>query len=258
MIDRLWSALTPDERGLVTAVVQHAQSGQVLMVAMVSRESLARTLERRRVTFWSRSRRRLWEKGETSNNTLDLVELWVDCDGDALVIRARPRGPTCHTGRASCFYRVVDEPGDAAADTKADAELAGDTETDLRVVDGGPVSNAALLDRLGVVIEDRKAARGATHKQGESYVRRLIDGGAPAISAKIEEEAGELIEALCAEVEDPAHITAEAADLLFHVMVGLAEKGLSLSAVRSVLGARLGLSGIDEKARRGPTGPSSA
>ncbi len=232
-VEEIWSALKPDERGLVTAVVQHVESHQVLMVAMVNREALERTLERRRVTFWSRSRSCIWEKGETSNNTLDLVELWVDCDGDALVVRARPRGPTCHTGRASCFYRVVDE-GPA-----------------LRVVDAGPPASAAILDRLTGVIEDRKAGRGTTNPEGKSYVRSLIERGPAAISAKIEEEAGELIEALCAEAEDREHITAEAADLLFHTMVGLAAKGLDIAAVRDVLGRRLGLSGIDEKARRG-------
>ncbi len=232
-VEKIWSACRPDERGLVTAVVQHAESHQVLMVAMVNREALERTLVRRRVTFWSRSRSCIWEKGETSNNTLDLVELWVDCDGDALVVRARPRGPTCHTGRASCFYRVVEE-GPA-----------------LRVVDAGPPASASILDRLTGVIEDRKAGRGTTNPEGKSYVRSLIERGSEAISAKIEEEAGELIEALCAEVEDREHITDEAADLLFHTMVGLAAKGLDIAAVRDVLGRRLGLSGIDEKARRG-------
>lgn len=231
---RIWSALKPDERGLVTAVVQHAESGQVLMVAMVNQEALARTLERRRVTFWSRSRSCLWEKGETSKNTLDLVELWVDCDGDALVIRALPRGPTCHTGRTSCFYRVVTGTGGE----------------ELRVVDDGPPSALSILDRLTGVIEDRKAGRGTTNPEGKSYVRSLIERGPAAISAKIEEEAGELIEALCAEAEDLEHIKAEAADLLFHTMVGLAAKGLDIAAVREVLGERLGLSGIDEKARR--------
>jgi len=236
-VERIWSALKPDERGLVTAVVQHAESGQVLMVAMVNREALARTLERRRVTFWSRSRSCIWEKGETSNNTLDLVELWVDCDGDALVVRALPRGPTCHTGRASCFYRVVE--GGAA----------------LRIVDAGPPSPSpsSTLDRLTGVIEDRKAGRGTTNPEGKSYVRSLIERGPAAISAKIEEEAAELIEALCAEAEDLEHIKAEAADLLFHTMVGLAAKGLDIAAVRDVLGERLGLSGIDEKARRSAT-----
>jgi len=240
-VERIWSALKPDERGLVTAVVQHAESGQVLMVAMVNREALARTLERRRVTFWSRSRSCIWEKGETSNNTLELVELWVDCDGDALLVRALPSGPTCHTGRASCFYRV----------TQGDAEL--------RLVSEGPPSpsssssSSPILERLTGLIEERKAGRGTTNREGKSYVRSLIERGPAAISAKIEEEAGELSEALCAEVEDLEHIKAEAADLLFHTMVGLAAKGLDIAAVRDVLGERLGLSGIDEKARRSVT-----
>lgn len=230
-LDRLWAALRPDDRGLVSAVVQHPASGQILMVGMMSREALARTLERRRVTFWSRSRACLWEKGESSGNTLDLVDLWVDCDGDALVARAWPRGPTCHTGAVTCFFRQVSpagELGEAAA---------------------GPTPAAALFDRLSAVIEARKAGEGATNRAGKSYVRGLLDGGAPAIAAKIEEEAGELIEALGG--DDREHIAAEAADLIFHVMVGLAAKGLDIAVVRDVLARRLGISGIDEKAARG-------
>ena len=242
-IDRLWARLKPDARGLVTAVVQDAARGLVLMVGVMSREALARTIARRRVTFWSRSRRRLWEKGESSGNTLDLVDLWVDCDGDALVARARPRGPTCHTGQVSCFYRVLPENAAAAAGGE------------LREIAEGPVVAAVqgdLLDRLTAVIEARKAGEGATNREGKSYVRHLLDRGPAKIAAKITEEAAELCEALCAEGDDLdlEHVAAEAADLLFHAMVGLSARGLSLDDVRRVLDARMGLSGIDEKASR--------
>ncbi|MEZ4379977.1 MAG: bifunctional phosphoribosyl-AMP cyclohydrolase/phosphoribosyl-ATP diphosphatase HisIE [Nannocystaceae bacterium] len=240
-IDRLWAELKPDAQGLVTAVVQDAERGQVLMVGMMSREALARTIARRRVTFWSRSRRCLWEKGESSGNTLDLVDLWVDCDGDALVARARPRGPTCHTGQVSCFYRRVPEDAASAA-AGALVEVAA-----------GPPPPGDRLDRLTAVIEARKAGRGATQREGKSYVRHLLDRGPEKIAAKITEEAGELAEAICAEGDDLdlEHVAAEAADLLFHAMVGLSARGLSLDDVRRVLDARMGLSGLDEKARRG-------
>ena len=97
-----------DERGLLSAVVVDAQSGEVLVVAFMNEDALSATRSTRNVTFWSRSRQALWMKGETSGNVLKLVEIRVDCDQDALVIRAQPAGPTCHTGETSCFYRVLD------------------------------------------------------------------------------------------------------------------------------------------------------
>ncbi|MEE4316332.1 MAG: phosphoribosyl-AMP cyclohydrolase [Erythrobacter sp.] len=103
-----------DPAGLLTAVVVDAASGEVLVVAHMNREALDRTLESGKVHFWSRSRQALWLKGETSGHYLDALEIRVDCDQDALVIRARPAGPTCHTGARSCFYRRV-ESGDEGA-----------------------------------------------------------------------------------------------------------------------------------------------
>lgn len=105
-----------DDHGLLCAVVLDSQSKQVLVVAFMNEESLARTFETGNVTFWSRSRQKLWMKGETSGNVLKVVEILVDCDQDALVIYAEPAGPTCHTGRTSCFYRRLDlDANDASA-----------------------------------------------------------------------------------------------------------------------------------------------
>ncbi len=103
--------------GLIPAVVQDADNGQVLMVGYMDAEAVRRTLEKRLVTFWSRSRREYWTKGETSGHVLELVEVRADCDGDALLVRARPHGPTCHTGEQSCFFEPLDPAriGDAAA-----------------------------------------------------------------------------------------------------------------------------------------------
>ncbi|MBC8069519.1 MAG: phosphoribosyl-AMP cyclohydrolase, partial [Deltaproteobacteria bacterium] len=122
----MWSAASPDARGLITAVVQHAHTGVVLMVGAMNREALARTLADGRVTFFSRSRQCIWQKGETSGNTLALVELRIDCDGDALLVQALPAGPTCHTGKSSCFYRPAGVPlGDDDGPTPGiDATLA--------------------------------------------------------------------------------------------------------------------------------------
>ena len=98
-----------DNNGLVPAIVQHVRSGEVLMLGYMNEQSLAQTRETGRVTFWSRSRNELWQKGATSGNVLRLVEVRQDCDGDALLVLAEPEGPTCHTGSRSCFYRNVDD-----------------------------------------------------------------------------------------------------------------------------------------------------
>ena len=106
-----WEGLIFDERGLIPVVAQDARTGRVLMVAWANREALDATLETGQLTFYSRSRGRLWRKGETSGNGLTLVEMRVDCDQDALLLRVTPAGPACHTGRRSCFYRRVEADG---------------------------------------------------------------------------------------------------------------------------------------------------
>lgn len=228
----LWALLRPDAQGLVTAVVQHDHTGQVLMVGHMSAEALAATLAHGRVTFWSRSRRELWEKGVTSGHTLQLRALRVDCDGDALLVRALPAGPTCHTGTTSCFFRRVEGP-DAAA---------------LPADDGPPPGPDPTLEQVFAVILERKAGRGMTNPEGGSYVRRLLDRGAATINAKLTEEAAELARAIEGEADE--RVAAEAADLVFHAMVGLAHRGLHLHDVARVLASRFGRSGIDEKAGR--------
>ena len=107
-----------DDKGLICAVVQDHQTGQVLMVGYMNEEALGITLREQQACFWSRSRQKLWRKGETSGNVLELEELRIDCDGDALLLRCTPAGPTCHTNETSCFYRTVDAGGRV--------ELAGD------------------------------------------------------------------------------------------------------------------------------------
>lgn len=229
---QLWAQLQPDSRSLVPAVVQHAETGQVLMLGYMNQEALDATLSRRKVTFWSRSRAALWEKGETSGNGLALVGIRVDCDGDALLVQALPAGPTCHTGTTSCFFRRV-EGTDAAA---------------LPEDDGPPPSTAATLERVWHVILERKAGRGATQREGKSYVRGLLDAGASKIGEKITEEAEELTRAIAGESD--ARVASEAADLVFHALVGLAHRGVDPTAVADVLAARFGTSGIDEKRSR--------
>lgn len=217
-----------DGDGLVVAVVQHAGDDRILMVGYMNRDALERTIATGQVTFWSRSRRALWRKGETSGNTLTLVDLRLDCDGDAVLVRVQPAGPTCHTERPSCFFRY-----------------GSDTWT----TDRGPAPSLhPMLARVYAVIVERRAGRGITSASGRSYVRSLLEAGLAKIAAKIREEADELATAL--ESEPPDRVAAEAADLLFHVLVGLAARSLGLDAVATVLGQRAGTSGIDEKAAR--------
>ena len=214
--------------------VLQSQSGESRERTRKRLQSLAATLESGRVTFWSRSRQQLWQKGETSGHYLDVEDLRIDCDGDALVVRARPQGPTCHTGRTSCFFRRVE--GDDASALPSD--------------DGPSPVPSAILQRIFAVIEDRAAERGTTDAEGKSYVRTLLAAGTTAINAKIAEEAAELGLALAGETDQ--RVANEAADLLFHTLVGLVGRGVTLESVADVLAARFGQSGIDEKRGRKP------
>jgi phosphoribosyl-AMP cyclohydrolase / phosphoribosyl-ATP pyrophosphohydrolase len=209
-----------DDRGLVPCVVQDADRGHVLMVAWMNAEALRLTRETGTVHFWSRSRQALWKKGETSGNTLALVELRFDCDADTLLVRARPAGPACHTGKPTCFYRI-DGDGDD---------------------DGLPA--VTILDRLDRILVARRDQATAE----KSYTKSLLDAGMPKILAKIAEEHGELAAELPA--GDDAKVIHEAADLLFHVMVGLTARGISFDKIEAELARRFGTSGHVEKARR--------
>lgn len=112
-----WNELVKfDTNGLVCAVIQHETTGQVLMVGYMNEESLTRTIAERKACFWSRSRKKLWLKGESSGNFLHVKEVRVDCDGDALIVKCAPQGPTCHTNETSCFYRKVEGDGTITLD----------------------------------------------------------------------------------------------------------------------------------------------
>jgi phosphoribosyl-AMP cyclohydrolase / phosphoribosyl-ATP pyrophosphohydrolase len=206
-----------DERGLVPAVVQDAALGTVLMLAWMNEDALRLTRETRVAHFWSRSRQALWKKGETSGNTLAVVEIRVDCDIDAVLVRATPAGPTCHTGATSCFFHHED----------------GD--------DDGPA--LPILHRLARLLEARRDSTAE-----KSYTKSLFDAGMPKILAKIAEEHGELAAELPA--GDDAKVIHETADLLFHVMVGLAARHIPIEAVLGELTRRFGTSGHVEKAQR--------
>jgi phosphoribosyl-ATP pyrophosphohydrolase/phosphoribosyl-AMP cyclohydrolase len=197
--------LTFDGAGLIPAVVQDERTGQVLMLGYMNAESLDATQRTGRVTFWSRSRDELWEKGATSGNTLRLVAIDVDCDGDALLVRADPTGPTCHTGASSCF-------------------------------DDSTRQGFAALEGLWDVITSR-----VTQRPEGSYTAALLAEGPEGPGRKLVEEATEVLLAM----KDHANgigaedrIAEEAADLVYHLLVALAERGVRATAVVDVLRSR--------------------
>jgi phosphoribosyl-ATP pyrophosphohydrolase/phosphoribosyl-AMP cyclohydrolase len=214
--------LSYGEQGLIAAIVQDRLTGQVRMLGYMNREALVATLRTGRATFFSRSRGELWEKGATSGHTLHVASIHADCDADALVLMADPVGPTCHTGSPSCFFRRVRQDG-VAEDSGSDA--------------------TAFLEQLEREIEGRKSSVAA-----QSYTRWLLDGGPERIGGKIREEADELARAIDAETED--RVASEAADVIYHLLVGIASRGVPLRDVVGKLAARSGVSGHEEKARR--------
>ena len=221
-----------DEHGLLPVVAQDHLTGEVRMVAFASEQAVRLTLETGRATFWSRSRGELWEKGRTSGNTLAVTGVLVDCDADCLVYLVAPNGPTCHTGRTSCFFRRA-----TLDDSKPPRIVVSDTVV--------PVPT--LLARLELVLEARKASNAKA-----SYVKSLYEGGPATIGEKLVEEAGELATAIAGEADD--RVVSEAADVLFHVMVALRSRGVSIEAVLQELDRRTGTSGHDEKRARQPAG----
>jgi phosphoribosyl-AMP cyclohydrolase / phosphoribosyl-ATP pyrophosphohydrolase len=234
--DTLWASLAPNSDGLVAVIVTDVVDGRVLMLGYMNAEALAATLDSGKVTFFSRSKARLWMKGESSGHTLDLRSLRVDCDGDALLIEAAPQGPTCHTGATSCFFKPV-----ALDSARYEQRDDGPTPSPMQ-------RDAAALEQLWATILARKSGEGMTNADGKSYVRSLLAKGPAKIDEKLREEAGELGQALREESDE--RVASEAADLLFHALVGLAARDLSPAAVAAVLRERHGLSGIDEKANR--------
>lgn len=193
--------------GLLPAIVQHAGSGAVLMLGYMNREALRETLTRGHVVFFSRSKGRLWEKGETSGHFLELSEVRADCDQDTLLISAWPRGPACHVGTATCFG---DEPLTQA-------------------------ERLSFLGTLETVIEQRFAQR----PEG-SYTARLLQEGPKRIAQKVGEEGLEVALAAVAETEE--QLVGESADLLFHLLVLLRSRGIGLERVVAELRSRHGRS----------------
>lgn len=219
-------ALNWNENGLLPAVVQNANTGALLMLAWMNEQALERTRQTGLAHFYSRSRQALWKKGETSGNVLHVTELRFDCDSDAILIRAEPAGPTCHTGASSCFFHRV---------------TANAVE-----IDDGPIGSP--IDAISHDLERVLYARKHDSSAEKSYTKSLLTKGHPKIAAKIREEAEELIAEL--PEGDEVKVIHETADLLFHVMVGLVARDVPMEKVWQELARRFGVSGHDEKASR--------
>jgi len=194
-----------DERGLIPAIVQDAQSLEVLTLAYMNSASLARTIETSQTWFWSRSRNELWHKGETSGNTQRVVDIVPDCDGDALVVLVEPAGPACHTGARSCFVSPETDSG----------------------------SLGVLLTQLYRLVEDRQDKR-----PPDSYTTYLFNEGLDKILKKLGEESTETI--VAAKNDSTQALVAEVSDLLYHLIVLLVARGVSLEQIHEELVKRRG------------------
>jgi phosphoribosyl-ATP pyrophosphohydrolase/phosphoribosyl-AMP cyclohydrolase len=197
-----------DENGLIPAVVQQEGTGEVLMVAYMNPESLAKTLETGKTWFWSRSRQKYWQKGESSGNVQNVREVRYDCDADTLLVTVDQVGAgACHTGERTCFYRTLGEPSPAAPSI-------------------GPT-----LEGLGEVLRQR-----AAELPEGSYTTALLSGPQDKLLKKIAEESGEVI--IAARDHDLGQLTYEAADLLYHLLVVLTREGISLGELAAELESR--------------------
>jgi phosphoribosyl-ATP pyrophosphohydrolase/phosphoribosyl-AMP cyclohydrolase len=200
-----------NEQGLIPAIVQDVNTGQVLMLAYMNGESLQRTLDTGETWFWSRSRGELWHKGATSGNRQRVVELRYDCDADALLALVEPSGPACHTGQQSCFYRRLTDGSEV----------------------GAPQAAQGVLPHLEAVIQDRRA-----NPRPDSYTNQLLEAGQPRILKKLGEEAIEIL--IAAQSEGDERLVSEVADLVYHTLVLLAARDLSWADVEAELARRFG------------------
>ncbi|MFD1957052.1 bifunctional phosphoribosyl-AMP cyclohydrolase/phosphoribosyl-ATP diphosphatase HisIE [Paenibacillus thailandensis] len=206
-----WSA-----DGLVAAIVQDDQSKEVLMLAYMNRESLAKSIETGETWFWSRSRNELWNKGATSGHKQRIRSMAYDCDGDALLVRVEQTGPACHTGSYSCFHNAIETAGGGEAHSGASSS-----------------DRFAALGRLEEIIAKRHAER----PEG-SYTSYLFNKGLDKILKKVGEESAEVI--IAAKNNDNEELRMEASDLIFHLMVLLRERGLPFDELMKVLDERHG------------------
>jgi phosphoribosyl-ATP pyrophosphohydrolase/phosphoribosyl-AMP cyclohydrolase len=207
-----------NDEGLLPAVIQDWLDGTVLMLGYMNQEAMGKTLVTKSVHFWSRSRNKLWEKGETSGNKLLVKEVFVDCDRDTILVKAQAIGPTCHTGERACFFSKLDGQGVTTKEKSSEAC-------------GG------ILEGILRTIRDRRA-----NPQPSSYTTKLFEGGHDKILKKVAEEAGEVL--IAAKGGKKEEIVYEVADLFFHALMVLGYHDISLQEIYEELGERFGKSGL--------------
>ncbi|MFW6001138.1 MAG: bifunctional phosphoribosyl-AMP cyclohydrolase/phosphoribosyl-ATP diphosphatase HisIE [Halanaerobium sp.] len=210
-----------NEQGLMPAVVQDAETKDILMVAYVNKESLKLSLEKKETVFYSRSRQELWHKGETSGNTQEIKEIYYDCDQDTILFLVDPAGPACHTGNISCFYQKIAEDTDAKAADMMEKELEAQNI-------GADFTEDEVIDDLYQLILSRKE-----QMPEESYTAYLFEKGIDKILKKIGEESAEVI--IAAKNEPEEELVNETSDLLYHLLVLLVERGITPAQIRKEL-----------------------
>ncbi len=212
--------------GMVPVIVQEVGTNEVLMLAYMNEEAYSLTMQTKYAHYFSRSKQRIWKKGESSGHTQKVIDVMIDCDNDTLLLKVEQEGVACHTGRKSCFFTSA-----------VDEKIISDVEVDTTAAYG-------VIDTLYHIIEERK-----NDDPEKSYTAKLLKGKQNSMLKKIVEEASELTFAIKDDnIEEAIY---EAADLVYHSMVALSSKNISPDRVKQELARRFGISGIDEKNSRG-------
>ncbi|RDU65042.1 bifunctional phosphoribosyl-AMP cyclohydrolase/phosphoribosyl-ATP diphosphatase HisIE [Helicobacter sp. MIT 14-3879] len=226
-IDSILNSLNWDKSSLIPTIVQSSNDLKVLMLAYTSKDSLTYTLKSGIAHYFSRSKNRIWKKGEESGNIQNLKEIYIDCDSDCILFVVEQKGVACHMGEYSCFFKKIN-----LENLNIDSSLANNVEIPYNII-----------DRLYHTLQERKLS-----KSSNSYTSLLYQKGQNSICKKIIEEAGELTFAMKDNVEND--IIYECADVIYHILVGLSYKNISPDKVMNELKRRFGTSGIDEKNSR--------
>ena len=209
-MDEILEEIKFDEKGLAPAIVQDYNSGEVLMLAYMNRESFKKTIDTGQTWFYSRSRQELWNKGATSGNVQNVKDMYYDCDADSILVKVEPKGPACHTGENSCFFNKIVKSGES---------------------EGGFTDKEDILRDLYALIQDRKE-----NPVEGSYTNYLLEKGIDKILKKVGEEAAEVI--IGAKNLDRDEIRYEVSDLVYHVLVLLVETGVSIDDIKGELAKR--------------------
>jgi len=223
-----------DKNSLIPVIAVDFYNNQVLMLAYANREAIEKTLETGYAHYWSRSRKKLWKKGETSGNLQKVKQILFDCDEDAVIYKVEQIGAACHTNHRSCFYREF---------YRGSIREIEPTVGDFKGIIYKPKDNDDILNQLYKLLQKRKK-----ELPENSYTATLFKGGVDKIAKKIGEEATEVVIAL--KNDSQSEVIYEAADLIFHLLVGLAEKDIPTEAVLEELRRRFGISGLKEKKTR--------